>query len=115
MTVKIYHNPRCSKSRQALDIIRKKGIEPVIVDYLKNPPQAAEIEKILKALKCAPRDMMRAKEDEYAENGLGNPAKKDKDLIAAMARHPILIERPIVITGKGAVIARPPEKVKGIL
>ncbi|MBI4031514.1 MAG: arsenate reductase (glutaredoxin) [Proteobacteria bacterium] len=115
MTVRIYHNPRCSKSRQALDIIRKKGIEPEIVDYLKNPLKAAEIEKIIEALKCAPRGIMRVKEDEYAANDLGNPLKKDRDLIAAIVRHPILMERPIVITGKGAVIARPPEKAREVL
>jgi len=115
MSVKIYHNPRCSKSRQALEIIRARGIEPEIIEYLKNAPVAKEIAGVLKALDCAPREMMRVKEKEYAANDLGNAAKSKKDLIAAMAAHPILIERPIVITGKGAIIARPPEKVDAIL
>lgn len=84
MTVTIYHNPRCSKSRHALELLRQKGVEPRIVEYLKTPPDKAELRRILDRLKLAPRDLMRRKEAAYRENGLDDPTLSDDRLIAAM-------------------------------
>ena len=115
MTVTIYHNPRCSKSRQALELLRQKGVEPRIVEYLKTPPDKAELRRILDRLKLAPRDLMRRNEVAYRENGLDDPALSDDRLIAAMVEHPILIERPVVVAGGKAILGRPPERVLEIL
>jgi arsenate reductase len=113
--VTIYHNPRCSKSRQTLALLQARGIEPNVVDYLKDPPSAAELKAILKALGMRPRDLMRRGEARYAELGLEDRALSDDDLIALMVTNPILIERPIVVSGRKAAIGRPPEKVLEIL
>jgi arsenate reductase len=115
MTVTIYHNPRCSKSRETLALLEEKGIAPHIVEYLKTPPSAAELKAILKALKLKPRDLMRKGEPRYAELGLKDRDLDDDALIALMVANPILIERPIVVSGKKATIGRPPEKVLAIL
>lgn len=115
MSVKIYHNPRCSKSRRALELIRKKGIEPEIIEYLKDAPGESEIKTLLKKLNLKPRDIMRKGEDIYKKLKLDNEKLTDTRLIAAMAKNPILIERPIVVSKKGAVLGRPPENVKKIL
>lgn len=115
MTVTIYHNPKCSTSRNTLAIIRDHGIEPQIIEYLKTPPGVERIAELLSATGLSPREMMRAKQAEYAELGLGDQARSDADLIAAMAAHPILIERPIVVTPKGSRLCRPKEKVLEIL
>ncbi len=115
MTVTIYHNPRCSKSRQTLALIEERGIAPRIVDYLKTPPSAAELKTILKALGLKPRDLMRKSEPVYAELGLKDRDLDDDALIALMVENPILIERPIVVSSGKAVIGRPPENVIEIL
>ena len=115
MTVRIYHNPRCSKSRETLALLEAKGVTPRVVEYLKTPPSAAELKAILKMLGLKPRDLMRKGEPRYAELGLKDRNLDDDALIALMAANPILIERPIVVSGKKAVIGRPPEKVLEIL
>jgi len=115
MTITIYHNPRCSKSRQTLQLLTERGVAPRVVNYLDTPPDRAELERILNLLGIEPRELMRRKEDEYAALGLDDPALSRAALIDAMVRHPRLIERPIVIAGKRAVIGRPPEKVLEIL
>ena len=109
MTVTIYHNPRCSKSRQTLELLRENGIEPEIIEYLKTPPSASELDGVLKKLGLEPRDLMRRKENAYKAAGLGDPALNRAALIAAMTEHPVLIERPIVVKGDKAVLGRPPE------
>lgn len=113
--ITIYHNPRCSKSRAALALLREQGIEPVIIEYLKTPPTQAELARILGKLDMEPRDLMRRKESVYREQELGNPALKKKDLIKAMHDTPKLIERPIVIAHGKAALGRPPEKVLEII
>ena len=115
MAVTIYHNPRCGTSRTVLAMLRERGIEPDIVLYLETPPDRATLQDLLAKLGIAPRALMRRKEAVYGELGLDAPAKSDAALIDAMLAHPILIERPIVVTAKGAVLGRPPEKVLGIL
>ncbi|HEX6980608.1 MAG TPA: arsenate reductase (glutaredoxin) [Alphaproteobacteria bacterium] len=115
MTVVIYHNPRCSKSRSALELIKAKGIEPKIVEYLKTPPSAAELEDILRKLGLKPRDLMRKKEAPYAALGLDDPKLSDEALIRAMVENPVLIERPVVVNGDKAALGRPPEAVLDIL
>jgi arsenate reductase len=115
MTVTIYHNPRCSKSRQTLELLTGQGVHPEVINYLDTPPTAAELERILQMLGLEPRELMRRKEAEYAELGLDDPALSRGALIEAMVQHPRLIERPIVICGKRAAIGRPPEKILEIL
>jgi arsenate reductase len=115
MKVTIWHNPRCSTSRRTLDLLRERGIEPEVVEYLKTPPTAEEIQEVLARLGKGPREILRKKEPAYAEQGLGKPGVTDAELVAAMAETPILIERPIVLTGKKAALGRPPEAVLEIL
>ena len=115
MTVTIYHNPRCSKSRQTLALIEEQGVELKIIKYLETPPSAAELKRVLKKLGLKPRDILRKGEDRYAELGLQDPALKDDALIAAMVTNPILIERPMVVSGDKAALGRPPEAVLEIL
>ncbi len=115
MTVKIYHNPRCSKSRQTLALLEEKGIEPEIVEYLKKPPSAETLSELLKQLGLEPRQLMRRGEAVYKELNLKDPSLSDADLIAAMVENPILIERPIVSSGGKAALGRPPESVLDIL
>jgi len=115
MTITMYHNPRCSKSRQALALLRDKGIEPQIVEYLETPPDMATLEHLLDMLGLEPRELMRTKEKEYKENGLANPDLSREALIAAMVAHPKLIERPIVVKGNKAALGRPPEAVLDLL
>ena len=115
MTVRIYHNPRCSKSRETLALLEERGIAPRIVEYLKTPPSAAELKAILKMLGLKPRDLMRKGEPRYAKLGLKDRDLDDDALIALMVTNPILIERPIVVSGKRAAIGRPPESVLEIL
>lgn len=112
--ITIYHNPKCSKSRQALQIIQDQGLEPEIILYLKNPPDHKAINHILSLLHCKPIEIIRDKEAPYHELGLGLKSTKN-DIINAIISAPILLERPIVIYGNKAVIARPPEKVLEIL
>ena len=115
MTVTIYHNPRCSKSRQTLALIEEQGVEPKIVKYLETPPSAAELKRVLKKLGLKTRDILRKGEVIYAELGLQDPNLKDDALISAMVANPILIERPIVVSGDKAALGRPPEAVLEIL
>ena len=109
MTVTIYHNPRCSKSRQTLQLLRDKGVALNIVEYLKAPPSASEIKNILGMLKMSPRELMRKKEAHYGELGLADESLSELELIEAMRADPVLIERPIVVSDGKAVLGRPPE------
>lgn len=113
--VVIYHNPRCSKSRQSLQLLRDHGVEPTVVEYLQTPPSADELAKILQLLGLTPRELMRTKEADYRDNRLDDPSLTDSALIDAMVKHPILIERPIVVHDNKAVIGRPPENTVEIL
>ena len=113
--VTIYHNPRCSKSRATLELLRKQGIEPTIVEYLKTPPSQAQLARLLDMLGMQPRELMRSKEAEYRDQDLDNPSLKKKDLIRAMHDTPKLIERPIVVANGKAALGRPPEQVLEIL
>ena len=115
MTVTIYHNPRCSKSRQTLALLEERGISPEIVLYLETPPSAGVLKDILAKLGKAPRDIMRKGETPYKDLNLGDESLPDAALVDAMAVNPILIERPIVVKGDKAAIGRPPEAVLEIL
>jgi arsenate reductase len=115
MSVTIYHNPRCSKSRQTLQLLQEKGIPVTVVEYLKNPPTQTELKSILEKLKIPPRDLMRKKESEYVAQNLDDQALSDIELITAMTENPILIERPIVVNGAEAALGRPPENVLKIV
>ena len=112
--VTIYHNPRCSKSRQTLALLQEQGVEAEVVEYLKTPPDAETLDRILKKLGLEPRELMRTKEDEYAAQGLADLGDRGA-LIEAMGENPILIERPIVVKGNQARIGRPPEQILDIL
>lgn len=109
--ITIYHNPRCSKSRQTLQLLEEKGIEPNIVLYLETPPSATELKAILKKLGITARELLRKGEDAYKENNLSDTTLTESALIEAMIKFPKLIERPIVIKGDQAVLGRPPENV----
>lgn len=115
MTVTLYHNPRCSKSRQALKLLQDRGIEPQIVEYLKTPPNAETLNLILGKLGMAPRALMRRKEAPYKELNLADEALSADELIDSMVANPILIERPILLANDKAALGRPPEKVLEIL
>lgn len=115
MSVTILHNPRCSKSRATLALLKDQGIEPKIVDYLETPPTAEEFRAILDKLGLGPRDVLRRGEAIYKQLELADPALSDTALITAMVEHPILIERPIVVNGDKAALGRPPENVLEIL
>lgn len=111
----IYHNPRCSKSRQTLTLIEEAGITPDVVLYLETPPNTAELKAMLSKLGIPARELLRTGEEIYKTLGLSNSKLSDKALIDAMVKNPKLIERPIVIKGKCAVIGRPPENVKSLI
>lgn len=115
MSIKIYHNPRCSKSRQTLQLLNEHETAPQIVEYLKTPPSREELEDILNMLGLEPRELMRKKEKEYKEAGLDNPGLDRDALMQGMLDHPRLIERPIVIKGNKAIIGRPPELVLDLI
>ena len=115
MSTTIYHNPRCSKSRATLALLREHGVEPEIVEYLKHAPGADELRDVLAKLGARPRDILRKGAAVYKQLGLGDEALSDEALIEAMVAHPILIERPIVVTGDRAALGRPPEAVLEIL
>jgi arsenate reductase len=115
MSVVIWHNPKCATSRKVLEMIRAKGITPQIVDYVKTPPSAAEIKAALKAMGMKPRELLRRRGTPFDELGLDDPRKTDAELMAAMAAHPILIERPVVRGRKGTRLCRPPERLAEIL
>ena len=111
----IYHNPRCSKSRATLELLRERGFEPIVVPYLDTPPSAAEIDRLLDLLGVDPRGILRREESEYAELGLDDAHLTRAQLVAAIAAHPRLLQRPIVVAGDKAAIGRPPEAVLAIL
>ena len=113
--VTIYHNPRCSKSRQTLALLQKQGVTPNIIEYLKNPLNAATLKAVIKKLGVRPIELIRKKEEPYAKLKLANKQDDDAALITAMVQHPILIERPVVVKGSRAAIGRPPEKILEIL
>jgi len=115
MAVSIYHNPRCSKSRQTLELLQSQKIKPVVIEYLKTPPSKSDLQHILTLLQLSARDLLRTKESEYTELGLDDPSLREDQIIDIMIKYPKLIERPIVVTEKGAAIGRPPEKVLEIL
>lgn len=113
--VKIFHNPRCSKSRQSLTLLEEHGVSPAIIHYLETPPSVAELSEILTLLGLSARELMRKGEAAYLENNLDDNSLTDAQLIKAMIDNPILIERPIVIADGKATIGRPPERVVEIL
>ena len=112
---RLFHNTRCSKSRGALDLLRERGIEPELVYYLETPPDAAQLRELLAMLGLPPRALLRTGEPEYTQLGLDDPAVTDDQVVAAMAEHPRLIERPVFVHGGRAVIGRPPERVLELL
>ncbi len=111
----IYHNPRCSKSRQTLALLQERGITPTVVKYLEAPPDAETLARILSQLGLAPRQLMRKKEEPYSALGLDDQSLNDDALIQAMVDNPVLIERPIVLANDQAALGRPPENVLSIL
>jgi len=111
----ILHNPRCSKSRQTLELLQENGVEPTIVKYLETPPSTTQISDIVTLLGVSPRDILRKKEAEYKASGLDNQDLSDKEVIALMVEHPKVIERPIVFSDKAAAVGRPPENVLSII
>ncbi len=113
--ITIFHNNRCSNSRGALQILRDKGIEPNIVDYIATPLTAPELSELVAHIGVPVRELLRSKEAVFKELGLDNPAVTDGQLIMAVAQHPVLLNRPIVVTPKGAALCRPPEKVLELL
>lgn len=115
MTVTIYHNPACGTSRNTLEMIRRSGEEPEVVEYLQTPPSRERLVELIGAMGIRPRELLREKGTPYAELGLGDPALSDDDIVDAMMVHPILINRPIVVTEKGAALCRPSEKVLSLL
>jgi len=115
LTVTIYHNPACGTSRNTLAMIHQSGEEPHVIEYLKTPPAREELVKLIDAIGIRPRELLREKGTPYAELGLGDPSLTDDALIDAMMARPILINRPIVVTEKGAALCRPSEKVLSLL
>lgn len=115
MTVTIYHNPACGTSRNTLAMISQSGEKPHVIEYLKTPPSREELSTLIDAMGITPRELLREKGTPYADLGLGDPSLTDDALIDAMMAHPILINRPIVVTDKGAALCRPSEKVLALL
>lgn len=115
MTVSIYHNPRCSKSRQTLQLLEEHAARPEVIEYLKTPPDAETLSGLLDMLGLQPRELMRTKEAEYRQSGADDPDLSRDQLIALMVQYPTLIERPIVVSNDKAAIGRPPEQVLDIL
>ncbi|MDH4585073.1 arsenate reductase (glutaredoxin) [Pseudomonas sp. BN415] len=111
----LYHNPRCSKSRGALELLEARGLAPTIVRYLETPPSATELRDLLAKLGLTARQLLRTGEDQYKALSLDDTSLSEEQLIATMAAHPKLIERPILVAGDKAVVGRPPEKVLEIL
>ena len=110
----IYHNPRCSKSRQVLQTLRDAGIEPEVIEYLKSPPTVTQLKALLRALAIPAHGLLRTKESAYKEASLSK-GSSERDVLNAIATNPILLERPIVVAGKRAVIARPAERVNEVI
>jgi arsenate reductase (glutaredoxin) len=115
MTVTIYHNPACGTSRNTLAMIRQSGEQPEVIEYLKTPPNRARLAELINALGVSPRELLREKEAAFAELDLANPKWSDDELIDFMLAHPILIQRPIVVSSKGVQLCRPSERVLELL
>lgn len=115
MSVTIYHNPKCGTSRKVLEMIRAKGIEPEIIAYLEDPPSKAKLKALLKEMGMRPRDLLRKRGTPYEELGLDDARITDERILSLMVENPILIERPVVVSKKGAALCRPPEKVLDLL
>ncbi|OBQ58763.1 arsenate reductase (glutaredoxin) [Mesorhizobium loti] len=115
MTITIYHNPDCGTSRNTLAIIRQSGEEPQVIEYLKTPPSRERLVELIEAMAMTPRALLREKGTPYAELGLGDPKWSDDEILDFMLAHPILINRPIVVSPLGVVLARPSEAVLDIL
>lgn len=115
MTITIYHNPKCGTSRTVLGKIRDAGHEPEIIEYLKTPPSRSKMKKLLKAMDMSPRQILRRRGTPYDELGLDNQALSDDDILDALGEHPILMQRPVVVTEKGAALCRPADKVDDLL
>ena len=115
MPVTIYHNPRCSKSRQTLQLLHDNNIEPIVIEYLKTPPSKSELKRVLTMLNMKPRDILRTKEAEYKQYGLDDTLLSDDQIISIMLKHPKLIERPIVVTENRAALGRPPENILEVI
>ena len=115
MSVSIYHNPRCSKSRATLQLLKDNGVEPIIIEYLKIPPTTDQLDDILKKCGLEPRELMRKRETEYKDAGLDNDNLSREELILGMVENPKVIERPIVVTDDKAAVGRPPENVLKII
>ena len=113
--IKIYHNPRCSKSRATMELLEQRDVNVEVIQYLETPPGAEELELLLSKLGMEPRDLMRKGEKPYRDLNLEEDTKSRADLIEAMVKHPILIERPIVVNHEKVALGRPPENVLGIL
>jgi arsenate reductase len=115
VAVVIWHNPKCATSRKVLAMLRAKGVAPTVMEYLKEPPSAAEIKSVLKDMGMRPRELLRRRGTPYDALKLDDPKLTDAQLIAAMTKHPLLIERPVVRTRKGTRLCRPPERLKEIV
>lgn len=115
MTVTIWHNPRCSKSRQTLELLRSKGIEPAVREYLKQPPDKAEVETLIRLVGGDARELLRDGEAEFKAMGRRKADLSEADIVATIVEHPVLLQRPIVVSGKRAAIGRPPEAVLPLL
>lgn len=111
----MFHNPRCSKSRETLSLLEAAGVHPTIVRYLETPPTISELERVLDKLGMEPQELMRTKEDRYAELGLAGKSLSRAEALRVLVENPVLIERPIVVRGEKAVIGRPPERIKELL
>jgi arsenate reductase len=115
MTVTIWHNPRCSKSRQALELVRGQAVEPLIREYLKQPPSGPEIDRLIDLLDGDAKSLLRDGEPEFKRMGRKKSELSRADIVEAIVRHPILLQRPIVVSGSRAAIGRPPEAVLSVL
>jgi len=115
MDAVIYHNPACGTSRKVLAFLKEKGVTPKVVEYLKNPPSRAELEDVLKRMKAPVRAILRKRGTPYAELGLDDPSVSDDAIFAAIAKHPVLIERPIVVIGAKAALCRPAETIAALV
>ncbi len=115
MTVILYHNPRCSKSRAALKLLTERGVPVEVIDYRQTPPSRAQIKDLAARLDVPPRELLRTNEAAYRDNNLGDPQLGDDEIIDAIVAHPILLQRPIAIAGRKAAIGRPPENILNIL
>ena len=113
--ITIYHNPSCATSRKVLGLLRDAGAEPRVVEYLKSPPARAELQAMLTAMGMTPRQILRRKGSLFSELGLDDLGKTDDQILDALAAHPVLMERPIVVSPRGTAVCRPPQRVEALL